>query len=162
MQRHILALLKDSKQREIASPSITWFIILPQWFCYKQLRWVVRLILWKVTSPSPEPVRPSLRQRALNWKCLGRYVIRTYRKTYSKTLWYSILKLKYSPKHRQEKNKYALLNNSHRSHMNRTFYKIFFRSIDQSFSSTGHMPVNYFYAPVTQHVEVTKSLSIQM
>ena len=48
-----------------------------------------------------------------------------------------------------------LLNNSHRSHMNRTFYKIFFRSIDQSLSSTGHMPMNYFYAPVTQHAEVT-------
>ena len=26
MQKHIFALLKDSKQHEIASPSITWFI----------------------------------------------------------------------------------------------------------------------------------------
>ena len=46
--------------------------------------------------------------------------------------------------------------------MNRIFYNIFFRSIDPSLSSTGHMPMNYFYAPVTQHAEVTRSLSIQM
>ena len=66
-------------------------------------------------------------------------------KTDSKTLYYSILKLKYSlsiSKHNKGEKKYASLNNSHnnchRNNMNGIFLQIqMFRSIDQSLHPTG-------------------------
>ena len=68
--------------------------------------------------------------------------------TDSKTLYYSILKLKYRPsiiKHNKGLKKCALLNNSHnnchRNYTNGIFLQIhMFRSIDQSLHPTGCMP----------------------
>ena len=56
-----------------------------QWFCYKQLQWVLKLISWKVMSPSKK-------KRVWNWKCLGLCNQTVNLKTDSKTLYYSILK----------------------------------------------------------------------
>ena len=69
-------------------------------------------------------------------------------KTDSKTLYYSILKLKYSlsiSKHNKGEKKYASLNNSHnnchRNNMNGIFLQLqMFRSIDQSLHPTGCNP----------------------
>ena len=65
--------------------------------------------------------------------------------TDAKTLYYSLLKLKYSPsiklylKHKKDKNKYASFNNSHRNFMNRVFYQKIFKSIDRSLCPTGRI-----------------------
>ena len=61
-----------------------------------------------------------------NWKCFGLYVTyyQTVMKTNSKALYYSVLKLKYSPSHLKNNKgwkKYASLNNSHNNcHRNYT------------------------------------------
>ena len=64
----------------------------------------------------------------------------------SKTLYYSLLKLKYTPsivKHKKEKKKFVSLNNSHnnshRNHTNRTFFKNILRTINLSLRLTGHI-----------------------
>ena len=62
--------------------------------------------------------------------------------TDAKTLYYSLLKLKYSPcilfkVQKKTKDKYASLNNSRRNHMNRIFYQKIFESIDHSLRPTG-------------------------
>ena len=66
-------------------------------------------------------------------------------------------------KHNKDLKKYASLNNSHRNHMNRIFYKNIFRLIDRSiFASYGTCAMNVFrdfYALGMQDAEVTKWLS---
>ena len=68
-------------------------------------------------------------------------------KTDSKTLYYSILKLKYSPsilKHNKGEKKYALLNNSHnnchRNYTNQILLIHMLRLINWSLRPTGRMP----------------------
>ena len=52
----------------------------------------------KIMSPSPEPTTPSLKRTSKELKMLGLLCNQTVNvKTDSKTLYYSILKLKYSP-----------------------------------------------------------------
>ena len=91
-------------------------------------------------------------------------------KTDSKTLYYSMLKLKYSPsifKHNKGYKKYALLNNSHnnchRNYTNGIFLHYTHFQINCSLHPTGSCHVLFcvfgdFYASGTQDVEVTKSL----
>ena len=86
--------------------------------------------------------------------------------TDAKTLYYSLLKLKYSPsiylKHKKNKNKYASFNNSHRNFMNRVFYQKIFKSIVLCvLQDAFHELFCVFgdsYVFGTQNVEVTKSL----
>ena len=71
--------------------------------------------LLKIMSPCPEPVKEKKMSPTL--KMLGLLCNETVNlKTDSKTLYYSILKLKYSPsilKHNNGLKKYASLNKSH-------------------------------------------------
>ena len=93
----------------------------------------------------------------------------------SKTLYYSLLKLKYTPsivKHKKEKKKFVSLNNSHnnshRNHTNRTFFKNILRSINLSLHLTGRIPQiilrlwGFLYASGMQDAEITKSLLYQI
>ena len=114
-----------------------------QWFCLKKLWRVLGLILWKIPSPSPESLS-LFKKRVLNWKCLGLFVTRQLLnlKTDSKSLYYSLLKLKYIfTKKKMRGLKCASLNNSHvnshRNHTNRIFYKDIFITIDRSLRPTG-------------------------
>ena len=72
-----------------------------QWFCCKQLLWVLGLILWKIMSPSPEPMslRSKKKKKSPKLKMLGPLRNqKVHLRTDSKTLCnYNILKLKYSP-----------------------------------------------------------------
>ena len=87
---------------------------------------------------------PVHNQGVLSWKCLGLYVNQTVTlETDAKTLYYSLLKLKYSPsislKHKKDKNKNASFNNSHRNFTNRVFYQKIFKSIDRSLCPAGRI-----------------------
>ena len=46
-------------------------ISLRQWFCKKQLWWVLGLILWKIMSPSPEPLSSVQKTTTSKLKMLG-------------------------------------------------------------------------------------------
>ena len=102
-----------------------------QWFCYKIV----------MVSVSPEPMTPSYKKRVRNWKCLGP-------DSWYETLYYSTLKLKYSPsilKHKKDYKKYASFNNSHDNchiiYTNGIFLHIhMFRLINRSLHPMGGMP----------------------
>ena len=98
---------------------------LSQWFCYKELWWVLGPILWKIVSPSLEPMSSSYNIRETTSpkvKMLGSLCNQTVNmKTDSKILYYSTLKLKYRPsilKHNKGKKKFASLNNSNNNKNN--------------------------------------------
>ena len=46
-------------------------ISLRQWFCKEQLWWVLGLILWKIMSPSPEPLSSVQKTTTSKLKMLG-------------------------------------------------------------------------------------------
>ena len=89
------------------------------------------------------PVKKNTRSPKL--KMLGPLCNQTINlETDAKTLFYSLLKLKYSPpmylKHKKDQNKYASLSNNHWNHMNRIFSQKIFKLIDCSLCPLGHRP----------------------
>ena len=109
------------------------------------------LILWKIMSPTlfQSRIIESQFKTSSKLKMLGPLCNQTVNlKTEYKTLYYSILKLKYSPsilKHKKGLMKYASLNNSHNNfhsnYTNRMFLqKHMFGSIDRRLLLTGRMP----------------------
>ena len=83
--------------------------------------------------------------RSCKLKMLGPLCNQTVNlETEAKTLYHSLLKLKYNPsidlKHKKEENKYASLSNSHRNHMNGLFSQKIFKLIDCSLCLMGRMP----------------------
>ena len=91
----------------------------------------------------------TVKKNSLKLKMLGPLCNQTVNlKTYTKTLYYSILKLKDGPfilQHNKGYKKCGSLNNSynncHRNYANRIFLQIdMFRSINWSLSPMGHMP----------------------
>ena len=82
-------------------------------------------------SPCPEPMSPKLKMLAP--LCNQRVNLETD----AKTLYYSLLKLKYSlsiySKHKRE---YAYLDSNHRNHTVRIFYQKIFKLVDCSLHPT--------------------------